>query len=505
MKTATRYGWVQASLLAVLVCLTGMAVAQNPPPQQGSQPRPSQPTGGQPQGSQPKAGQQIFKPEQLDQMLAPVALYPDALLSQILMATTYPGDVAEAASWSAANPKAQGDAAVKQVQDKPWDPSVQSLVAFPQVLAQMKERSDWVQNVGDAFLAEPDQVMASIQRLRAKAQQAGNLKSNEQQKVIVQQAPPAQAAPAAAPSTTIIQIEPTNPEVVYVPSYNPTVVYGSWAYPGYPPYYWPPPAAYYPYGGALAAGLMFGAGIAITNSLWGGMNWGGGDVNINTNRYNNINRESNRISGNGNGNSRWNHNAENRRGTPYRDSGSRDRYGQGVGGAENRQGYRGREGAAGGDRQRAMQSFDRTTNNGSSAAARRGANGGAAGPAGAAPSDRMAGSAGAGRGGQGAGGFGDRNAGAGNAAGNRMGGQGGGDRGAGGNYGQRNGGGGSQARNNAFGGVQSPGSSRTQSNRGQSSQRSMGSSRSAGGGGGRQVSRPSPSRGGGGGRRRLGA
>jgi hypothetical protein len=377
---------------------------------------------------------------------------------------------------------------------------VQSLVAFPQVLAQMKERSDWVQNVGDAFLAEPDQVMASVQRLRTKAQQAGNLKSNEQQKVIVQQAP----AEAAAPSTTYIQIEPTNPEVVYVPSYNPTVVYGSWAYPGYPPYYWPPPAGYYPYGGALAAGLMFGAGIAITNSLWGGMNWGHGDVNINTNRYNNINRESNRISGNGNGNSRWNHNAENRRGTPYRDSASRERYGQGVGGADNRQGYRGREGAAGGDRQRAMQSFDRNTNNGSSAAARRGANGGAAGPARAAPSDRMAGNAGAGRGGQGAGGFGDRNAGAGNAAGNRMAGQGGGNRGGAGNYGQR-GGGGSQTRNNAFGGVQSAGSSRTQTNRGQASQRSMGSSRGAGGGGGRQMSRPSPSRGGGGGRRRLGA
>ncbi len=483
MKTATRSRWVQFFLLPVWVFFTGWAVAQNSPPPQGGQPA---------QGSQ-----QVFKPEQLDQMLAPVALYPDALLSQILMASTYPGDVAEAAAWSTANPKAQGDAAVKQVEDKPWDPSVQSLVAFPQVLVQMKDRPDWVQNVGDAFLAEPDAVMASVQRLRAKAQQSGNLKSNEQQKVVVQQAP----AEAAAPSTTIIQIEPTNPEVVYVPSYNPTVVYGSWAYPGYPPYYWPPPAAYYPYGGALAAGLMFGAGIAITNSLWGGFNWGGGDVNINTNRYNNINRSSNRI--NGSGNTRWNHNPDNRRGTPYRDSGSRQRYGQGVGGADQRQAYRGRDGAANADRQRAMQSFDRTTNNGSSAAARRGANGGAAGPARAAPGDRMAGNAGGNRGGQG----GDRygNAGAGNSAGNRMAGQGGGERGGAGNYGQRNTGSRPQARDNAFGGVQSPGTSRTQSNRGQASQRSMGSSRSGGGGGGRQVSRPAPSRGGGGGRRRLGA
>ncbi len=508
MKTATRYGWMQILLLPVFVCLTGLVVAQNAPPPQGSHP---------PQGSQPTQGsQQVFKREQLDQMMAPVALYPDALLSQILMASTYPSDVAEAAAWSAANPKAQGDAAVKQVVNQPWDPSVQSLVAFPEVLAQMKQRPDWVQNLGDAFLAEPDAVMASVQRLRAQAQQAGNLKSNEQQKVVVQQAP----AVASEPSTTIIQIEPTNPEVVYVPAYNPSVVYGTWAYPSYPPYYWPPPVGYgYPYGGALAAGLMFGAGIAITNSLWGGVNWGGGDVNINTNRYNNINRESNRI--NGSGNTRWNHNADNRRGTPYRDSGSRQRYGQGVGGADQRQAYRGRDGAANADRQRAMQSFDRTTNNGSSAAARRGANGGAAGPAGAAAGDRMAGNAGGNRGGQGgdrngnAGGNrggqgGDRygNAGAGNAAGNRMSGQGGGDRGGAGNYGQRNGGGKSQARDNAFGGVQSPGTSRSQTNRGQSSQRSMGTSRSAGGGGGggRQVSRPAPSRGGGGGgRRRLGA
>lgn len=475
MKTTMRYGFLQACLwcLALLpLALTATAHAQ------ASQ-------AAQPQGQ--SQGEKIYNNQQLDQMLAPVALYPDALLSQIFMATTYPSDVAEAAAWSAANPKAQGDDAVKQVNTKPWDPSVQSLVAFPQVLAQMKEHPDWVQNVGDAFLAQPDDMMASVQRLRAQAKASGNLKSNEQQKVTEQ------AAPAGSTEgTTIIQIEPSNPEVVYVPSYNPTVVYGSWPYPAYPPTYWPPPYGYYP-GQALAAGLAFGAGIAITGALWGGFNWGHGDVNVNVNRYNSVNNVNNRISGNGN--QRWNHNPDNRRGTPYRDSASRERFDQGRGGSQQREAYRGRDTARDASRQNSLKSFDRATNNGSSVAARRGA-----GETGAALNRPSGGS----RGAQGAG---DRgNVGGANRGGGQMadrGNVGGGDRGGsrqdfGGN---RQAGG---ARDNAFTGSQSPGSSRSQMNRGQASQRSMSQSRGAGGGGGRQMSRPAPSRGGGGGRRRIG-
>ncbi|MGF6778840.1 DUF3300 domain-containing protein [Paraburkholderia sp. GAS334] len=212
--------------------------------------------------------------QQLDSLTAPIALYPDALLAQVLMAATFPQDVEAAAAWSKSNPNLKGDDAVKAVAPQPWDPSVQSLVAFPQVLATMASKPDWVTQLGNAFLAQPNDVMDSVQRLRKQAQQAGNLKSSEQQKVVVEQ--------------STIQIVPANPQVVYVPTYNPTVVYGAWPYPAYPPVYVPPPPGYAIATG-LAAGLAFGAGVAVANSLWGGFNWNNHSVNINVNQYNNIN------------------------------------------------------------------------------------------------------------------------------------------------------------------------------------------------------------------------
>jgi hypothetical protein len=408
-----------------------------------------------------------FPKEQIDQFMAPVALYPDALLSQILMASTYPADVADAAAWSKQNPKATGDAAVKQVASKPWDPSVQSLVAFPQVLAQMAAQPDWVRNVGDAFLAQPDDVMASVQRLRAQAQKAGTLKSNEQQKVVVQQ---------SAPETTVIQIEPANPQVVYVPTYNPTVVYGTWAYPSYPPPYWPPPPGYeYPVGTALARGLAFGTGVAIANSLWGGFDWGHNDVHIDVNRYNNIN-VNHRISGNGNVN--WNHNPANRRGTPYRDPATQARFNQGVGGAQQRQGFRGQDTARDSSRQQALQSFNRSTGGGAAANLQRGNNGNLANR-GANAGNRAGGQ---GRDiGQRAGG--DNRA----SAANRPGANGGGI--------QRQGGAG-EARANAFSGVRSPGDAGAARARGQASMQSRGASR-PNAGAAHPVSRPVPQRAGG--------
>lgn len=235
----------------------------------------------------------------LEQMLAPIALYPDSLLSQVLMAATYPDQVAEAAEWSNENQSLEGDAAVKAVEDKDWDPSVASLVAFPMALSMMGDKPDWVAELGDTFLANPDGVMDTIQVLRKKAQDEGNLKSNEQQTVSVQEVQP--EAPqsssqqsvvvnqAPATQTQVIVIEPTDPQVVYVPAYNPTVVYGPWWYPSYPPpFYYPPPPRYGFYGG-LATGIGFGVGCAISNSLWGGFNWGRNDIDINVNRYNNIN------------------------------------------------------------------------------------------------------------------------------------------------------------------------------------------------------------------------
>ena len=288
-----------------------------------------------------------FKQEELDQMLAPVALYPDALLAQVLMAATYPADVVEAAKWSASNPDQQGDAAVKAVESQAWDPSVKSLVAFPQVLATMEQDPDWVQNVGDAFLAQPDAVMDSVQRLRAAAHKEGNLESNEQQKVVVEEASQSQQS--------VIVIEPADPQVVYVPTYNPTVVYGMWWYPLYPPIYIPPPPGY-GFGTALVSGIAFGIGIGITNSLWGGCNWHHHHVDINVNRYNNININK-KINVNQN-NVAWNHNADNRRGVPYRDAKSRERYGKPVDGKERREAYRGRNPERDASRQRAQATLE---------------------------------------------------------------------------------------------------------------------------------------------------
>jgi hypothetical protein len=182
--------------------------------------------GAQAQGAKP------FTHEQLDQMTAQIALYPDSLLSQVLMATTYPDEFAEAAKWSKAHPDAKGDDAVKMVEGQNWDPSVASLVGFPEVLITFGEKPDWVKNMGDAFLAQPEDVMDSVQRLRAQAEKAGNLKSNEQVKVSKE---PEATAPAPASSISVVQqapppqviiIEPAQPSVVYVPSYKPAVVYG---------------------------------------------------------------------------------------------------------------------------------------------------------------------------------------------------------------------------------------------------------------------------------------
>src|SRR5262245_66220051 len=175
----------------------------------------------------------VFKREEIEQLVAPIALYPDVLVSQILMASTYPLEVVQADRWVKANKTLKGDALTKALETQNWDPSVKSLVNFPQVLAAMSEKLDVTQKLGDAFLAQQKDVMEAIQWLRAKAQGQGNLKTTKEQTVIVEQ-------PAGQPA--VIKIEPTDPQVVYVPTYNPTVVYGAWPYPAYPPY------PYYPYG-----------------------------------------------------------------------------------------------------------------------------------------------------------------------------------------------------------------------------------------------------------------
>lgn len=289
-----------------------------------------------------RAADASFKDEELDQMLAPIALYPDSLLSQILMAATYPSDVKEAAAWSKAHPDAKGDAAVQQIETQAWEPAVQSLVAFPQVLAMMDANPGDVQRLGDAFLAEPSRVMDRVQFMRKKAQEAGNLKANEQQKVTTQ----------TENNKQVIIIEPAQPQTVYVPVYQPTVVYGSWWYPTYPPYYWAPPPYYYPRGG-FVAGVVWGAAIVgIHNSLWGGYHWGNNSVNINVNRYNNINVSNRHIS---NTNNTFKHNPERRKDVPYRDAKSREQFGkqQQAGGAKDRDAFKGKDSQRDADRAKA--------------------------------------------------------------------------------------------------------------------------------------------------------
>jgi hypothetical protein len=266
-------------------------------------------------------GAKTFSQQELDQLVAPIALYPDALLAQVLMASTYPLEIVAAERWVKANPALKDKALEDALQKQTWDPSVKSLAVFPQVLTMMSEKIDWTQKLGDAFLAQQKDVMATAQALRSKAVAQGSLKDSKEQKVVTE----------TQDNTTVIKIEPTNPEVVYVPAYNPTVVYGAWPYPAYPPYYYYPPG--YVAGGAL---LGFTAGVIVGGALWGNCGWGRGEVNVNVNRYNNFNRTN--IS---NGN--WNHSAQHRGAVPYRDKGVSQQYGRGQSAnTASREAFRGR-------------------------------------------------------------------------------------------------------------------------------------------------------------------
>ena len=197
------------------------------------------------------AAQQVLKPAQLDQLVAPIALYPDSLLSEVLMASTYPLEIVEAERWVSANKNLKGDELKKAVGKQDWDDSIKSLVATPSVLDMMSAKLDWTQKLGDAVIAQQADVMDAIQRLRGKAQANNKLQSTQQQKVTVRQNQGRQ----------VIEIAPTDPDTVYVPYYDPAVVYGDWPYPDYPPYYWPAPG--YIAAGIIATGIAFGTGYAL--------------------------------------------------------------------------------------------------------------------------------------------------------------------------------------------------------------------------------------------------
>ncbi|MBL8887699.1 MAG: DUF3300 domain-containing protein [Phycisphaerales bacterium] len=443
----------------LLLCVgspTSILMAEN-----GAQPAtaaPAAPAAAAPAPAAADASDKLSQ-EQIDQLVAPIALYPDDLLTQLLMASTYPLEIVQADRWVKAHKDLKGDALDKALEAQTWDPSVKALVAFPDTLSMMSEKLDITSKLGDAFIAQQKDVMDAIQRLRNKAQAAGNLQSNQQQTVTVQPA-------AAGSQTQTIIIQPAQPEVVYVPQYNPTVVYGAWPYPAYPP------APYYPPGYVAGTALLsFGVGVAVgaiwNNNCNGNANWNSGSVNINNNinrntniSGNNINRNNTNIQGgnrtNVSGGGQWQHNPQHRQGVPYSNKATAQQFG-GVDRAQASQArndFRGRE-----------------------------------------------------SGGQSAFGGNQAGNGAGNGAGNRGGaGQGGaGQGGAGGNRG-----GSAQTRpanNGAFGDVNKGGgaardaSNRGSNSRGTASQQPARQNNAGGGGGGRQQAQPSRGGGGGGAQR----
>lgn len=340
MNSASVFARSILAVLLVAMCFAGPFSAPPAIAQAQSITAPSASTPAAPAPEAAPAGDQPdFKPEELDQMLASIALYPDSLISQVLMAATYPIEVVEADRWVKANPSLKGDELAKQLETKTWDPSVRSLVNFPQVLAMMSENLSTTVKIGDAFIGQQKEVMDAIQRLRGKAKANGNLESNQQQTVTVNE----QAG------TQVIVVESSSPEVVYVPQYNPTVVYGSWPYPAYQPY------PYYPPGYVASNVLSFGLGVACGAAwgyAWGNCNWGGGDVDIdvnrNTNINNNIDRSKFKNSQNGirsDGRGSFKHDPAHRQGASYRNQASANRVGAGASSnraAQTRNDYRGR-------------------------------------------------------------------------------------------------------------------------------------------------------------------
>ena len=273
-------------------------------------------------------------PDQLDSLVAPIALYPDPLLAQTLAASTYPLEIIQLQQWLLKNPGLKDKALADAVAKQPWDPSIQAMAGLPDVVKRLADDIQWTTDLGNAFLAQQNDVMDAVQRMRKKAQDNGNLKSTEQQKVETK----------VIENKSVIVVEQANPQVVYVPSYDPVVVWGAPVYP-YPPIYYPPPGYY-----AAGLAISFGVGVMMGAFWSGGWGWGCGwsNNNININNNNNFNRNSNIGGGNrnnigggnrpsqqpgrggmggGRGDGSWKHNPQHRGGAPYRDRATADRFG----------------------------------------------------------------------------------------------------------------------------------------------------------------------------------
>jgi uncharacterized protein DUF3300/endosialidase-like protein len=270
--------------------------------------------------------QPLLKPAELDQLLAPIALHPDPLLSEILIASTYPLEVVQADRWAKSNKAPKGDAFTTALGKQSWDDSVKSLVQVPSVLAMMSEQLEWTQKLGDAVLAQQADVMDAIQRLRGRARANGKLESTKEQTVTVK----------TEDQKQYVVIEPASPTEISVPYYEPAAVYGDWPYPDYAPYYFPPPYGYIP-GAALATGVAFAAGVAVRHAFWGNCDWGRGNINIVANRsvdIGNINR------------GKWEHNPNHRQGVKYNNADVRQKFAKTdiQAGKVARQDFRGKDG-----------------------------------------------------------------------------------------------------------------------------------------------------------------
>jgi hypothetical protein len=256
--------------------------------------------------------------EQLDQLVAPIALYPDPLVAQILAAATYPLEIVEADRWLRipANAELKGDALMAALQKQSWDPSIKSLVPFPQLLHMMDANLEWTEQLGDAFLAQQADIMDAVQRLRQRAQAAGSLASTPQQTVSTEDQQ--------------IIIEPANPDIVYVPAYNPWCVYGAWPYADYPPFYFESWAGYCAPADYLIA---FGAGFFPFGFwAWGHLEWRHHHIRIDHDRFQHFHNVHEPLSG------IWQHDPAHRHGVLYRDPATAARF---LGSTGTARGYRG--------------------------------------------------------------------------------------------------------------------------------------------------------------------
>lgn len=302
-------------LVMAVPAIASAQTADKPPTASG----PAQPA------SQPPPGVELLKPEQLEALVAPIALYPDELLAHVLASSTYPLELVQADRWLKEHKNLKGDALKKEVDKQSWDDSVKALASTPDVIAMMSDKVDWTKNLGDAVLAQQPDVMDAIQRLRSKAYDNKKLVTTKQQKVSVQTQESRQA----------IVIESADPETIYVPYYDPATVYGAWPYAEYPPYYFGYPS--YIGAGVIAAGLAFGTAWAVGRwgNYWGGgVNWG--NRNLYVNHYNRINNIGNN----------WQHNPAHRQGVRYNNPQVQQRFGNNnlKAGASDRMDFRGRDG-----------------------------------------------------------------------------------------------------------------------------------------------------------------